>query len=54
VWYFVIEPEECAWFNNKIKHGAINIGDVDRISLVFDVPHSTNNPHHEIERTQGF
>lgn len=50
----VVEPGTFFWFNNKIKHGAINIGDVDRISLVFDVPHNINNPHHENESTKGF
>lgn len=42
----VVEPGTFFWFNNKIHHGAINIGDVDRISLVFDVSHSKQNPHH--------
>jgi hypothetical protein len=50
----IVEPGTFFWFNNKIKHGAINIGDVDRISLVFDVPHNINNPHHEIQCAEGF
>ena len=44
----IVEPGTFFWFNNKINHGAKNIGDVDRISLVFDVPHNKSNPHHKL------
>jgi hypothetical protein len=40
----IIEPGTFFWFNNKIPHSSVSIGDVDRIALVFDVPHSSNNP----------
>lgn len=40
----IIEPGTFFWFNNKIPHSSVNIGDEDRIALVFDVPHSPNNP----------
>lgn len=42
----IIEPGTFFWFDNKIPHSSTNISDVDRIALVFDVPHSPNNPHH--------
>ena len=32
------------WFSNKLTHSALNVGDVDRITFVFDVPHNKNNP----------
>ena len=41
-----VAPGTFFWFNNKIPHGAINVGDVDRYTLVWDVPHNKNNPHH--------
>ena len=47
----LVEPGTFFWFNNKIPHGAINVGDVDRISLVFDVPHNQSNPHHKLAHT---
>ena len=40
----VVEPGTLFWFDNKLEHSAKNIGKVDRIVLVFDVPHSKNNP----------
>lgn len=40
----IVEPGTLFWFDNKLEHSAKNIGDVDRIVLVFDVPHSKNNP----------
>jgi hypothetical protein len=40
----IIEPGTLFWFQNKLEHSAKNIGDIVRISLVFDVPHSKNNP----------
>lgn len=32
-----IEPGMLVWFNNKLPHGTQNIGDVTRITFVFDV-----------------
>lgn len=40
----VVEPGTLLWFNNKLMHGTENIGDCTRITFVFDVPHSKNNP----------
>ena len=40
----IIEPGTFFWFNNKKYHKALNIGDVDRLTFVFDVPHSKRNP----------
>lgn len=40
----VIEPGTFFWFNNKIKHMAKNVADIDRITFVFDVPKSKKNP----------
>lgn len=40
----VIEPGTFFWFNNKIPHDAENVGDNERITFVFDTPHSENNP----------
>ena len=34
----IVEPGTLFWFNNKLVHEAKNIGDVERISFVFDVP----------------
>ena len=39
-----VEAGDLIWFNNKLKHGTKNVGDVVRITFVFDVPHSKNNP----------
>jgi quercetin dioxygenase-like cupin family protein len=39
-----IKPGMFFWFDNKDYHDAKVIGDKERITLVFDVPHSTNNP----------
>jgi len=35
----VITPGTLFWFNNKMMHGAENIGDCTRITFVFDAPH---------------
>lgn len=40
----IVEPGTLLWFNNKLMHGTENIGDTTRITFVFDVPHSKNNP----------
>lgn len=34
-----VEPGTLLWFNNKLEHGAKNVGDCVRITFVFDVPH---------------
>jgi len=39
-----VEPGTLLWFNNKLEHGTDNIGDVVRITFVFDIPHHKNNP----------
>lgn len=35
----VVEPGTLLWFNNKLPHGTVNIGDETRITFVFDMPH---------------
>jgi hypothetical protein len=40
----IVEPGTLLWFNNKLEHGTENVGDCVRITFVFDVPHSKNNP----------
>ena len=45
----IVKPGTLLWFNNKIPHGTVNLGDVERISFVFDIKHSPNNPHHTID-----
>lgn len=40
----IVEPGTLLWFNNKLEHGAENTGDCVRVTFVFDVPHSKNNP----------
>jgi hypothetical protein len=39
-----VEPGTLLWFNNKLMHGTKNVGDVTRITFVFDVPHNKKNP----------
>jgi len=39
-----VEPGTLLWFNNKLEHGTKNVGDIVRITFVFDIPHSKNNP----------
>lgn len=39
-----VEPGTLLWFNNKLPHGTKNVGEIVRITFVFDVPHSKNNP----------
>lgn len=41
----IIEPGTFFWFDNKKMHSAVNIGNVDRLTFVFDVPHSHNHPN---------
>jgi len=40
----IVEPGTLLWFNNKLEHGTENVGDEVRVTFVFDVPHSKNNP----------
>ncbi len=40
----LIEPGTFFWFDNKKYHQAKNVSNVDRITFVFDVPKSPNNP----------
>jgi len=35
----VVDPGTLLWFNNKMPHGAVNLGDNTRITFVFDMPH---------------
>lgn len=42
--HVIVEPGTLLWFNNKLMHGTENIGDETRVTFVFDVPHSKNNP----------
>jgi quercetin dioxygenase-like cupin family protein len=39
----VVEPGTLLWFNNKKMHGTKNIGDIPRITFVFDIPMNPNN-----------
>ena len=39
----IIESGTLFWFNNKLPHKAVNIGDNVRITFVFDVPHHKRN-----------
>jgi len=39
-----VEPGTLLWFNNKLLHGTKNVGDVVRITFVFDVKHHPSNP----------
>jgi hypothetical protein len=39
----IVEPGTFFWFNNKLPHSAINIGEEPRITFVFDVPHHKKN-----------
>jgi hypothetical protein len=45
----IVEPGTLLWFNNKLPHGTVNIADEVRITFVFDVPHSPDNPQHKID-----
>ena len=35
----VIDAGTLFWFNNKMPHGAVNLGEESRITFVFDMPH---------------
>ena len=36
----IVDPGTLFWFNNKMPHGAVNLGDETRITFVFDIPHN--------------
>jgi hypothetical protein len=40
----IIEPGTFFWFDNKKPHSADNISNVERLTFVFDVPHSVKHP----------
>jgi quercetin dioxygenase-like cupin family protein len=40
----IVEPGTLLWFNNKLEHGTMNVGNEVRVTFVFDVPHSKKNP----------
>lgn len=42
---YLIKPGTFFWFNNKKYHQAKNVSNVDRITFVFDVPHSFRSTH---------
>jgi hypothetical protein len=44
----IVEPGTLFWFNNKLPHGTVNLGDCARITFVFDVPHSPDNLQHKL------
>lgn len=44
----IVEPGTFFWFNNKLNHSAVNIGDNVRITFVFDFPHHKNNPQNKL------
>lgn len=46
----IIEPGTFFWFDNKKYHSAENVSPTEqRLTFVFDVPHSKDNPHHKIK-----
>jgi hypothetical protein len=44
----IIEPGTFFWFDNKLNHSAVNIGDDVRISFVFDFVKHKSNPHNKL------
>ena len=38
----IIDEGTLFWFNNKMPHGAVNLGDETRITFVFDLPHGNS------------
>jgi len=38
----IVDSGTLMWFNNKIPHGTVNLGDETRITFVFDVPHGNS------------
>ena len=35
----IVDAGTLFWFNNKMTHGAVNLGEETRITFVFDIPH---------------
>jgi len=35
----IVDAGTLFWFNNKMPHGAVNLGEETRITFVFDMPH---------------
>ena len=35
----IVDAGTLFWFNNKLPHGAVNLGEETRITFVFDIPH---------------
>ena len=48
----IVDPGTLFWFNNKLPHGTVNIADEVRITFVFDILHSPNNPQHKLSDGQ--
>ena len=38
----IIDEGTLFWFNNKMPHGAVNLGDNIRITFIFDLPHGNS------------
>ena len=38
----IVDPGTLFWFNNKMPHGAVNLGDETRITFVFDLPYGNS------------
>ena len=36
---YIVDAGTLFWFNNKMPHGAVNLGEETRITFVFDMPH---------------
>ena len=41
----IIKPGTFFWFDNKKYHAAENVSDIDRVTFVFDLPHSLRPIH---------
>ena len=48
----IVDPGTLFWFNNKLPHGTVNIADEVRITFVFDILHSPNNPQRKLSDGQ--
>jgi len=42
----IVKPGTLLWFNNKLPHKAVNVGEGVRITFVIDAPHHKKNPQH--------
>ena len=49
----IVDPGTLFWFNNKLPHGTVNIADEVRVTFVFDILHSSNNPQHKVSDGQN-